>query len=246
MAFWMALAALAVAQIAVGSALRRRQLPVAPLPVLVLEPQRNQLEPPPADLVDGSVLRDPEQPGRELVLRIVPVQHLIHLDEHLLGQVVSVVRIAQQPEQVVDQPALVALDQVAESLPVAFENRRHQVFVGRLHGTPCHGWIRKLHVKVAGVGPGAARRGGARHYLAVWRNARRGTPRGHQLRVAGHQAGGLAVEQRQQVGLDAVRRALDDAADLAALAAHDQRRHVLSPAAATAAAGCCLLSSTPM
>src|SRR6476620_3284077 len=61
---------LLVAQIAIGPALRRRQVPVAPLALLVLLPQGDQLQPPPADLVDRRVLRHPEQPSRELVLRI--------------------------------------------------------------------------------------------------------------------------------------------------------------------------------
>src|SRR5258708_1450470 len=39
---------LPVAQIAVGPALRRRQVPVAPLALLVLLPQGDQLQPPPA------------------------------------------------------------------------------------------------------------------------------------------------------------------------------------------------------
>src|SRR3954447_14138928 len=43
---------LLVAQIAIRPALRRRQVPVAPLAFLVLLPQRNQLQPSPADLVD--------------------------------------------------------------------------------------------------------------------------------------------------------------------------------------------------
>src|SRR6185295_11151294 len=140
---------LPVAQLAVGSALGGGQVPVAAFALVVLLPQRHHLEAPPPDLVDRRVLRHPEEPGGELVLRVVPIQNLIHLDEDLLRQVVRVVRVAQQAEEIVDETALVTVDQVAEAFPISREDRRNQFLVGRLLRSPRHGWIRKLPAKVS-------------------------------------------------------------------------------------------------
>src|ERR1700712_291524 len=61
---------LPVAQLAVGSPLGRRQVPIPVLPLVVLLTERDHLETPPPDLVDRRVLGHPEEPGGELVLRI--------------------------------------------------------------------------------------------------------------------------------------------------------------------------------
>jgi len=62
---------------------------------------------------------------------------------------VRVVRVAEQPEEIVDEPRLVPLDQVTEPFPVSSEDRRNQLLVGRLLRSPRHGWIRRLEAKVS-------------------------------------------------------------------------------------------------
>src|SRR5206468_3450362 len=94
-----------------------------------------------AQRVDRGVLRDAEQPRRELILRIVSIEREIDLHEDFLGQVVSFFVAMRDSIHVVDEALLVALHQLRESVPIALEDPRHQGAVVELL-TFSHGPLR--------------------------------------------------------------------------------------------------------
>ena len=51
-----------------------------------------------AEVIDGGVVRDLEDPGRELVFRPVAVQRIQHLDESFLGEVLREFPVPHHPE----------------------------------------------------------------------------------------------------------------------------------------------------
>src|SRR5436853_2287522 len=90
-----------------------------------------------AQRVDGAVLRDPEQPGRELILRVVSIEREKHFDEDLLRQIVSIFITVRDAVDVVDDAFFVARDQLREPVAVAAEDPRDEGAVIELL-TFCH------------------------------------------------------------------------------------------------------------
>ena len=84
----------------------------------------------PAQVVDRRVVRDLEQPARELPRRVVGVEAAEGLDEDLLRQVLGRARVLDHAhDQAVDRP-LEARHQLAEGLLRAGQGARHQLGVG--------------------------------------------------------------------------------------------------------------------
>src|SRR3990172_529647 len=89
---------------------------------------------PPPQTVDGMIGSDLQEPIHEWSVRIVAAEILVGLQEGLLGSILGLVSIPQQPEAPVEARALVSSDQVGEctivTLPYPFNPHG---FGGPLH-----------------------------------------------------------------------------------------------------------------
>ena len=118
------------------------KLPLTAVPVARIRPiERDGLETALPDLVDRRVLRHAKQPGGKPVARVEAVQSAVDLDEDFLCQIMGILLVSEHPVQVVDQTALVATDELLEEPSLAFENRRNQILVRRLHRCSRHGLV---------------------------------------------------------------------------------------------------------
>jgi hypothetical protein len=84
----------------------------------------------PAEMIDRAVARDAIQPGGEPVPGVERLEGDVHLHEDLLREVHRQVARSDQPEDVVDEPALVAHDQGTEGVPVVGERQIDEALVG--------------------------------------------------------------------------------------------------------------------
>ena len=79
-----------------------------------------------ANRVDRAVLGNPKDPGRKLVLRIESVEGHINLHEYLLREVVGVLVAPRDAVDVIDNPLLVAPNQLGEQVAIAGKYLGHQ------------------------------------------------------------------------------------------------------------------------
>ena len=104
----------------------------APPLVVRLGLQRHRLRRPPAEVVDGRIVRDLEQPARELPPGIVGVEPPERLDEDLLRQVLGGPRVLDHAQHQAVDGALEPRHQLAEGVLRAPEGARDQLGVGHL------------------------------------------------------------------------------------------------------------------
>src|SRR5262249_48222465 len=87
---------------------------------------------------DRGIDRDPVQPGEEQRVTLEAVERLIRVEESLLHNVLSVLRVVEQPVHCVVQAVLVTAHQDAEGGRVAFQTRGNQALVVGAHSYLIH------------------------------------------------------------------------------------------------------------
>jgi len=70
---------------------------------------------------DGRVDRDPIQPGEKLSVPFEAIQRLVSVQKGFLDDVLSVFRAVDQSEHGVEEPVLIAMDQLSKGRGLAFQ-----------------------------------------------------------------------------------------------------------------------------
>src|SRR5262249_13335515 len=106
----------------------------APLAALLVgrELERQRADAPAAQVVDGRVAGDAEEPGGELVLGVVAVERAVDLQEDVLCDIAGVLRVVRETLDETIEANAVALDEDLEEVALAREDALDDVRIPRL------------------------------------------------------------------------------------------------------------------
>jgi hypothetical protein len=130
-----------------------------------------------AELADGQVHRDAEQPGVRRRVATEAAEFFEPARERLLGQLAGFLAVADHPQHGVEQPVLVADDELPVRRAVAAAGVANQIQVGRGRDVCSHGLCPRRR-RLLGTTAGAARRPREVGLVLCAAQARHGVGRG--------------------------------------------------------------------